>query len=313
MGPERGRLRDRTVAVRPRGRRGRLGAGAARPARRLRGGLRHRVPDGAFHLPRGCSQGRAEAGGVGRRRPRSAGRPPSPRDRRRAGARDRARGMPAARARRPARAIRGQRRPGPHAAPRARGRVGRPRWAEHRVRPGRRGEHGSVRSVRAHRRRVPHPRRLVPHRRRLRPLGRRQPGAPAAAGRLRARRLVGDGRAQVAQRSIRLRNRRGGRRGRAPRGDDLDRRLHPRLRRGGARRWPLGAGVLAPRPRRPPLRRAALAGSQRSGSPRRALLRPRRPDGRAARAGRPRRDRERRRAQPGAGPLRRRRRSDRTQ
>ena len=103
---------------------------------------------------------------------------------------------------------------------------------------------------------------------------RRAPGRRRRAGG-----LLGDRRPQVAQRALRLRHRRRGRRAGAPRGDDVDRRLHPRPRRRRPVGLRLDARVLAPRARRPRLRRAALPGPRRRRRPRRPLLRPRGADG----------------------------------
>ena len=130
------------------------------------------------------------------------------------------------------------------------------------------------------------------------------PPAPALrhhVARHRARRLVGDRRAQVAERAVRLgpgvRRAPGG----APRGDEPHRRLSGAIAGGAARADGLGAGVVAPRARLRRLRGAALARPQRRRRSRRSLLPPgaavRRPP--AAGAGDP--DPQRRRAEPGAG------------
>ena len=122
----------------------------------------------------------------------------------------------------------------------------------------------------------------------------------------RARRLVDDRRAQVAERALRLRDRLLRAPRVAPRGDD-DHRLVPDPGRGcpaRARPGRLGAGVLAPGARVPGLRGPALARPERHRGARRALLRRRDAlrggDRRAAR----RRAPERGRPEPGALPLR---------
>ena len=88
--------------------------------------------------------------------------------------------------------------------------------------------------------------RMGPRRRGVRPLGRREPAAGAPRRGTRARRLVGDRRAQVAQRPLRLRDRDL----RAPvgaRSGDGVRRALPRRLRSGSRAGPDGLqpGVLA--------------------------------------------------------------------
>ena len=142
-------------------------------------------------------------------------------------------------------------RPGPPAPRQPRGAPAGRRPAAHRLPPGGQREHGVVRRLRPrHRPRPrPPPRRLDPRGRRVRAVGGRSARAPAPRRGRGAGRLLGHRRAQVAQRSLRLRLRPRPRR-RGPRGRALaaGRELH-HLRRGGARRVPLGARVLAPRPR----------------------------------------------------------------
>ena len=147
---------------------------------------------------------------------------------------------------------------------------------------------------------------MVPRRRRVRALGGREPTLPPSRRRQRARRLVGDGRTQVAQRPLRLRRRLLRRSGRTAGGDELHRRL-PRAggRVGGAGADGVHARVLASGPSRPGLRGRPLARCERRRRARGALLRRGRPARRS-----PRRDPgvhrpERRRAQPGARALRR--------
>ena len=126
----------------------------------------------------------------------------------------------------------------------------------------------------------------------------------------RARRLVGDRRAQVAQRPLRLRLR-VLRPPRGPRGRHVvHRRLPDRARRGpGAGAVRLRARVVAASPRLRHVGRAARARPRGRGRPRRAVLRAGPPVRGPARRGRRRHGRQRRRAQPGAGRLRRRRRA----
>ena len=94
--------------------------------------------------------------------------------------------------------------------------------------------------------------RVAPRRRRLRPLGRRQPALSPPRRGGRPRRLLGDRRAQVAQRAVRLRARLHAAPGRARRGDGARRqlsaaerrtqpvRLGPRGRRGAREASPCG-------------------------------------------------------------------------
>ena len=126
-------------------------------------------------------------------------------------------------------------------------------------------------------------------------------GAASSRPRHRARRFVGDRRAQMAQRAIRLRARLRRASGGAPRGDEPGRGVSRAIAGGAARADGLGAGVVAPRARLRRLRRAAFARPQRRRRSRRSLL----PAGAAVR-GSPARgagdsDPQRRRAQSGAG------------
>ena len=121
--------------------------------------------------------------------------------------------------------------------------------ADDRLRAGGQRQHGRLRSGRRDRRRVRGRRRLAPRRRRVRALGRRQPTLPAPHRGLRARRLLGDRRAQVAERPVRLR-----------------RRLLPASGVARRRRWPSpraisSAPTAAARPTGCPSRRAARAAS----------------------------------------------------
>ena len=103
-------------------------------------------------------------------------------------------------------------------------------------------------------------RRLAPRGRRLRVVGGGQPDAAAAHARRRARRFVGDRRAQVAQRALRLRSRVHRSSGGAPRRDEHERRVSRAIAGRAARDDGLGAGVVPPRARLRRLRGAALAG-----------------------------------------------------
>ena len=149
---------------------------------------------------------------------------------------------------------------------------------------------------------------LAPRRRRIRALGRGQPTLPPPHRRLRARRLVGHRCAQVAERTLRLRRRLLPASGVARRGDDPRRELSPAWR--GPESVRLGARSLAPRTRLRRVGRIALAWTGGCGRPRRALLRPRAGLRGSPRGRTRRRDPERRRPQPGARPLRGRRRDD---
>ena len=102
-------------------------------------------------------------------------------------------------------------------------------------------------------------RRVVPRRRRVRALGRRRARPRAPRRRRRRRRLLGDRRAQVAQRALRLRARVRRRPGAAHRGDGAHRRLPHDRGRARAQRRRLGARGLAPGARVPALRGAARA------------------------------------------------------
>ena len=120
-----------------------------------------------------------------------------------------------------------------------------------------------------------------------------------------ARRLVGDRRAQVAQRPLRLRHRLLRPPRRAPRGAGHPVGVPPpRRARRGPRPARLEPGALAARARLPDLRGAALARPQRRRRARRAHLRPGARARRGARRAARLRDPERRRPEPGAVPLR---------
>ena len=97
----------------------------------------------------------------------------------------------------------------------------------------------------------------------------RRRGSPSLRGRRRRRRLVGAGRAQVAQRPLRLR-RGDRRRRRGARGRDV---RHRRLPAGERRRADQDARDVAPRPPGPGLRRDAPPRPPRDRRARRALLR----------------------------------------
>ena len=94
-----------------------------------------------------------------------------------------------------------------HAARCAAARACDARRPDDRVRAGRRGEHGLVRPAARDRRDRARDRRMAPRGRRVRPVGGREPGAASPRRRREWRRLVGDGRAQVAERPVRLRSR----------------------------------------------------------------------------------------------------------
>ena len=197
----------------------------------------------------------------------------------------RARGRAAARHRRPGAALprrrhRGDRadprgRPGADAGGRARQciRRGPRRPPGDRVRAGRQRQHRRRRPGRADQRHRPPARRVGARRRRVRAVGGGEPAAAAAAGRRRASGLVGDRRAQVAQRALRLRPgllcRPAGTPGRDGRAGGLSRaRVGRRARR--ARPQPRD---LPARPRVRRVRRAAGAGARRRRRSGRAQLR----------------------------------------
>ncbi len=121
--------------------------------------------------------------------------------------------------------------------------------ADDRLRAGRGRQHRRVRPDRRGRRAEPQARRVVPSRWSVRSVGRGEPITTAAADRVRAGALVGHRRPQVAERALRLRNRRRGRRIRPAGCNDLQFRLHshPCGRRSVGPG--LGAGVLASRAR----------------------------------------------------------------
>ena len=133
-----------------------------------------------------------------------------------------------------------------------------------RLRPGRRGEHGSVRRPRDDRRGLPRARRLGPRRRRLRPLGRGEPAAGAPRPGSRRSRLVGHRRPQVAQRPLRLRDRDLRPSGDARGGDGVRGPVSRRRRRGRARPDGLQPRVLAPRALAARVGRDPLARTQRA-------------------------------------------------
>ena len=169
--------------------------------------VRHGLPDGSCHLPRSGAPGPLRADRV--RPARGGPRGCAPASRRRRGEAPRHADPRAAAARNRPRpgAGRAGRRPGEDAR-RAACRCPRKRDIAHdRVRPGRRGEHGSVRRPGADRRRLARARRLGPRRRRVRPLGRREPALRLPRPWSRRSGLVGDRRSQVAQRPVRLRHR----------------------------------------------------------------------------------------------------------
>ena len=142
------------------------------------------------------------------------------------------------------------------------------------IAPARRGEHGRLRRPRGDRGRDDRGRRVAPRRRRLRPVGGGVALAAAARRGLGARRLLGDRRTQVAERSLRHRrrvlraSRVAPRRARDPL--RLPRALRPR---GRARPARLDAGALAPRARLRDVRGAALARPRGRGRARRADVR----------------------------------------
>ena len=204
-------------------------------------------------------------------------------------------------------------RPGGRAGPDARRRAARgarpTRRPDDRLRPGRQRQHGRVRPARRDRRRVRGRRRLAARRRRLRALGRRQPSLPPSRRRLRARRLLGDRRAQVAERPLRLRPRLLPASGAHGAGDGRRRQLPPARRRP----QPVATGCRS-RPAAPAASRSGrrCARSDAAASPTlvERCCEHARTLRRAARRPAGGRDPERRRPQPGARPLRRRRRDD---
>ena len=133
---------------------------------------------------------------------------------------------------RPGRAGHGGRgRAGTDASRRAGRRPGRGQRAGDRLRAGRQRRLRVVGPLRRHRRRLCRARGLAARRRRLRALGGRERRPPAPRARRRARRLVGHGLPQVAQRPVRLGVRGLCRPGRPPRGHELAgglRRAHRR-------------------------------------------------------------------------------------
>ena len=208
---------------------------------------------------------------------------------------------------------RARRRRGADARRRAGRGAGRARRPADRLRAGRRGQQRRVRPARA--RSSTCAARTAPGATSTARSGSGRPSSPAPAPparRLRGRRLLGDRRAQVAQRPLRLRHR--------------DRR---RRRRASAARWPRPPTTSRPTratcrgasSRRPSSRAArarvplyaALRTLGRDGVHDLvdALLRARAADRRPPRRARRRRDPQRRRAQPGARPLRRQRRRHR--
>ena len=137
-------------------------------------------------------------------------------------------------------------------------RTGGDRRPGDRVRTGRRGEHGLVRPASGDRRDRARDRCVAPRRRSVRALGGRQPGPAPPRRRRRGRGLVGDRRAQVAQRPVRLRADVLRRDRRAHRVDDDEGLVLRGPGQVGARRGRLDARVVAPRARVHRLRRAAL-------------------------------------------------------
>ncbi len=306
VGSERRPLRRWAVGVHRRGSCRRLGQRSARPAGARIVRVRHRMPDGARHRAGRGALPRPAAGGLGCEPRRLDGRAARARARRRESPRD---GEPRAAAARPRRA--GDRRRGrarTHARRRAarRARVGG--WADDRVRAGRRGQHGRVRPLRRDRGRRRGRRRVAARRRRVRALGCDRPVARAPPRGRRARRLVGDGRTQVAERAVRLRHRALRAPGGAPRGDERSGRVFdPGRRRRRSRPGRLDARVLAPGARLHGLRGDSVARTFGDRRDRRAVLRGRRTVRARDRCAPRRGDRERRRAEPGAVPLRHRR------
>ena len=212
-------------------------------------------------------------GGLGRLARRAPGRAADPRARRcGAPCDDRPVAAPARARHRRARARAG-RRAGTDAGGRASRRAGGRGRADDRLRPGGQRQHGGGRPGRRDRRCLRDGRRVAARRRRLRALGRGKPALPPSHRRLRARRLVGDGRAQVAQRPVRLRPRLLPASRCARRGDGRRRELPPACRRPQSVR--LGAGVLASCARVRRVGGGALPGPGRRCRPRRALLRAR--------------------------------------
>ena len=176
-----------------------------------------------------------------------------------------------------------------------------------RLRAGGGREQRRVRPARRDRRRVRGAGRLAARRRRLRTLGRRVPAPPPPPGRARSGGLVGHGRPQVAERPVRLRDRLLQASGRARLRDGSRSRLPPARGRSQRARTGCPRARAAPAGSRSTPRFASLAGAGwRSWSSGAATTHDASPTC-SARAGR--RDPQRRRAQPGARPLRWRRRA----
>ena len=269
MGSERRRVRLLARGGGRRRRRRRLAQRASRRAatRVVRAG--HRLPDGARH-----GVGRGAAPPVGRSRLVGRGTRPrrqrtDPRPGRRA-PRDAAAGAAPARRRhrcRRPRAVAHRRDDRPRrVADRAGGRTGR---ADDRVARRRRPQSRRVRPVRRGVRAGQGAARLGARRRGVRDVGRGEPSAAAPGPRHRQGGLVGDRCAQVAERTLRQRDRVR----RAPgRAQDVD--VHPGRVQGRGRRRPrpvrVGARVVTTGPRHSALRGVACARSHR-GSPRSSI------------------------------------------
>ena len=253
VGPERRPVRTGACGRDRRGGCRRVAARAVRasPGRVVR--VRDRLPDGARHGTRSRARARAARARLGARRPRSLRRAAGARRRRRQASRHGRQGASTAR--------HGRTRDRPRGRPGTNGRRRPParRAPDDRLRAGRRGEHRRVRRRRRDRGPRARGRRLAARRRRLRAVGGGLPLAPAPRPRRRARGLLGDRRAQVAERAVRL----GPRVLRAP-GRPSSRDGRPcRVPRARRRREPrparLEPGVLAPRARLSGLRGPSLA------------------------------------------------------
>ena len=268
--------------------------------RGLRGRLCHRRDDGELHRRSRRRATRCCARRLGRRGRRAVRRAADHGRRRRGSAPHAVQGARAARPRAQPRGARAGRRAGPH----ARRRAAALSAADDRLRAGRQREHRRLRSaaeIARARRARPAPGCTWTARSACGPPPRRR--ARICVDGRRAGRLLGHRRAQVAERALRQRPRVRARRRRAARrdGDHGRRTCRPSRRAQPVR---LHAGAVAPRARRRGLGRAALARPRGRGRAHRAQLPARAPLRRGA-ARRGLRGPERRRAQPGAGVVRR--------
>ena len=230
-----------------------LGAAAAGRASRS-----SPAPHGELHRARRGATRSAAACRMGRRGRRPAGRAAAARDRRRRSARVGARRAADARLRIAARRPRARRRTGPDAARRAGAAIGgssAPTIVCAQAGNVNTGAFDPLEAIAD----IAQPRgRVAARRRRVRIVGGAPARAAASRARHRARRLVRDRRAQMAERAVRFRARVHRAPGGAPGGDERERRVSgPRRRRSRASRW---TGC-----RSRPAARAASPSTRRSG------------------------------------------------